>query len=87
MGWRKENRHKSSNSIYFNVHDQIILNCIAGAQIDPCHTVNQTSMGHEKCTGDFGKFLLMIKVIVSHLFIYYNNKLLVPVCFIFKYYM
>lgn len=67
MGWK-------SNSIYVKVHDQIIINSISEAQIDPCPTVSHTTKGDEKGIGDFGKFLFMIKGIFSHVFICYNNK-------------
>lgn len=83
----RKKRHTSSNSIYVKVHDQVILDCIAGAQIDPGHTVHQITKGHEKCVGHFEKFLFSINVIFLCGIICHSNKLLLSVYFIVKYYM
>lgn len=40
MSWRQEKRHKSLNSPHAKVLDQVILKCIAGVQIDSCHSEN-----------------------------------------------
>lgn len=53
---KKSWRHKSSNSVYFKIHDQVIMNCVAGAQSDACcHAVNAMTKGYDEHIDDFEK--------------------------------